>query len=894
MIISGNVCDISGETVPEVPGDEGTDTPSVPDRTTALCRGLNLVLKHHGCRLFVRREIIEQIESFLNSSFSEEVWLKRSKYLLAFPNAKYLKNDLPTPPDVPFRFSGCARRWVKNRLNAFCRKNSHLWYSWFQGKRCSLPASDDFVEKTYEEHFISLTKEDPGNEFAIDAMFSDPTFFKVLKKVRRSIDNDLNGRIDSLIDVSLTSSSSACFENPRKFGGQLGELRTITGLDVHRDRRGRYSPRKIKIKDNEKNKIVLGDGTVVEKPNPQCSRLSDHFCSCGSLVYERPDGLRVFAKGGGLCAEQQDWDEFQKLASGLLWSTSHFKSFSGFYSDLYMMIESPTLYSAGRTYFNHVTEVRMPYGYEEWDDLRHLSRCLDLSRPCSCTIQAVLEPFKVRVISKGNALDYYSCRPLQRSLWGAIKEIPCFRLVGRPFLPSDILDLREKSLPDWEWFSIDYSAATDGLSWKFTSRILRFLLANQPRRVLDLALRVLGPHNLFYPSRNECGGPQGIFRGLQRNGQLMGSILSFPLLCLANLATYLVTMRLEQQDWSYLEILNHVLVNGDDMVYSGPVDLWTRHVRVASDIGLQMSQGKAYHHRTYLNINSTAVHCNLGIKDLPYEIPYLNCGLYFGLHKVQRSDTANDNHSGDKGLFANANTLVRGSLPGKEIEVLKHYLSLHQKEMTEQSSAKLLLPEGGVRSFCRNWFLPISCGGMGIIPPKGWRFLIRPIDRRVVKNLLNEGVPSKATQRPLPGYEVKELSSEAIVPWKKREVVWSDGEMVQFEEVTSFRVPINSRARKSRCHLPILTFSRNQTTSFSRVVKDRVSLGKRYCPNYRELPLGVAGPLSYNPLDWENLPWTTDELVSELEGSEGCLDSSQELFRMIFPEFPLERLSNFF
>lgn len=771
-------------------GDTDLSTVSVPDRTTALCDGLEIILIHHGCSTVVRRCLIDQIMTYLNTSSCEEIWLKRSKYLLAFPNAKYLmknynrnknkrivtKSDLPQIPDLEFKFQGGPKKWVKNRLNAFSRKNSHLWFSWFQAKRNSLPASDDYVEKTYDDHFKQLTSEDPGNEFAIDAIFSDPTFERVLRKVRREVDSKLARNSLMIMDTDWTPSSSACFEQMRKTGGQMGELKKLTGL--------MSSVRVIKGAPKGSSEYYLDDDEEFLNPAPPpCLPGIDceEQCSC------------VPSEGMRRCESRREWYSYQKNISKWL-GTREFNNVLSHTTELYSMRYLSTTYHQRQRFSGVVFEVRVPTGYDLWADLEVHIKKYDYKSTCCCTIQAVLEPFKVRVISKGNALPYYACKPLQKALWESLKDIPCFRLIGRPLSPTDICDLTVKAEKTWEWFSIDYSAATDGLSWRYTSRILRFLLAHQPEETLGLALSVLGPHRLYYPDAG-CA----VYRGLQTNGQLMGSILSFPILSLANLGTYLVTMRHEQQGWTFKEIINHVLINGDDMVYAGPPELWSKHIQVANDVGLKMSIGKAYHHRTYLNINSTAVHYGLHLEsDLPFEIPYLNVGLFFGRHKVQ-SSVADDHHDEDKGLFANANTLLRGSLPGKGLDVLRQYIALHQKKMLKESEIMLIFPETRTSKIVsRNWFLPISSGGMGIEPPHGWKYYTTPDHRLITGNLIRQQGYPVATQRPIPGFEIEKLQSIGSVPWVKKRMVDED-ELIKAGLFGPPRLLIRSNHKVKKC-----------------------------------------------------------------------------------------------
>jgi hypothetical protein len=269
----------------------------------------------------------------------------------------------------------------------------------------------------------------------------------------------------------------------------------------------------------------------------------------------------------------------------------------------------------------------------------------------NCCVSGVLEPNKCRMISKGEAIPYQKMKPLQRALLKSIQRFSCFKLTGRPFCPTDLYPLVKKANSEHSWHSVDYSAATDCLSWKLSKAIFSKVIAFLPKDYRETALDVLGPHRLYYPSED---GP--IYRGDQQNGQLMGSVLSFPILCLANLALYLQCTRDWQKDWSHQERLDHVLVNGDDMLYTSPKyssngdNLWGRHVLYGRRVGLEMSIGKAYKHDVYCNINSTSVHFDLrklpppGIEnrslygkgtESPFQVNFLNVGLCLNKHKVQ-------------------------------------------------------------------------------------------------------------------------------------------------------------------------------------------------------------------------------------------------------------------
>jgi len=424
--------------------------------------------------------------------------------------------------------------------------------------------------------------------------------------------------------------------------------------------------------------------------------------------------------------------------------------------------------------YNVVVELRRPVGLDLWVDLDQKAE-FESSQTDSlvCCIQGVLEPFKVRVISKGEALPYYSSRYLQKILHSSLRKMPCFRLIGETFDSTYLLDLMRRAQVGDHWFSVDYSAATDGLSWKYTSRILRFILDHEDENIRRLALRVLGPHELYYPTE---AGPE--WRGTQTNGQLMGSILSFPILCLANLGVYLVTTRLLQQDWSHMARLRHVLVNGDDMVYAASPVLWERHIKIGRDVGLEMSVGKAYHHNSYLNINSTSVVYPIGGNSLPQQIDFLNVGLFFGVHKVQEKKkkekgrkVASMNRSIAKTVIGNANQILKGSLPGKECDLLGRFIYQNRDKILDETEATVIVQHGkkSVESkIHRNIFLPCSLGGMGILPPTGWKFSIKRIDQVLAYNLSKE-YPTLplTTQLPLPGVEPESVSGDKDAPHEK-------------------------------------------------------------------------------------------------------------------------------
>ena len=149
-------------------GSQGAQPEIVQKRTKEILKGLKTILWAHGAGSRIIKDAAQQCYEYLETgSPSESVWFKRAKYMLVLPMSLYLRrrstaNDLPKQPDgSSFKPTGPFGTWCRNRLRLFKASNTHLWYSWLQGKRCSLPVDPSVVEQTYKEHFESLTRADP-------------------------------------------------------------------------------------------------------------------------------------------------------------------------------------------------------------------------------------------------------------------------------------------------------------------------------------------------------------------------------------------------------------------------------------------------------------------------------------------------------------------------------------------------------------------------------------------------------------------------------------------------------------------------------------------------------------------------------------------------------------
>ncbi len=229
------------------------------------------------------------------------------------------------------------------------------------------------------------------------------------------------------------------------------------------------------------------------------------------------------------------------------------------------------------------------------------------------------EPLKVRVITAGPPLIYSALKPIQKWMWKTIKEIDVFSLVGTP-ISKEFIERKIGKLGAQNVFvSGDYKASTDNLhSWVsecLCRELIILLKENSPDvsedylcQLEDLMLKALTGHIIEDPTSSSNSKSYKA----QKEGQLMGSIISFPFLCLANAA--LCRFALEVSEGKTYKIIDSHLdghesiplgINGDDCVFQGHkdriFDLWQRITNFA---GLTSSVGKTFVSTEFLTMNS--------------------------------------------------------------------------------------------------------------------------------------------------------------------------------------------------------------------------------------------------------------------------------------------------
>jgi len=315
-----------------------------------------------------------------------------------------------------------------------------------------------------------------------------------------------------------------------------------------------------------------------------------------------------------------------------------------------------------------------------------------VDRPClQVMVHAVLEPLKVRLITKGEALYMYYARRAQRSMWQHLRTYPQFALIGEPLTVDHIRSLRRRTvlldLPFDQWVSGDYSAATDNLKIDATKLSFETFLNSvgatfRQRKYWRLVLYEQG---LNYPVWSE------LTAAMQTTGQLMGSVLSFPILCSCNLVAY--WMALERYLGREVGLRDlPVLINGDDILFMSNEDFYEVWKETVEQFGFILSPGKNYIHPHLICINST---CFWAAGGRYTPIPFLNVGLLNGQSKV-----ASRTQERVLPLWAVYNRMMAGA--SNPLRAHKRFLKLHKAELS------LLTHDGEF-----NLFIDPHYGGLG-------------------------------------------------------------------------------------------------------------------------------------------------------------------------------------
>jgi len=320
---------------------------------------------------------------------------------------------------------------------------------------------------------------------------------------------------------------------------------------------------------------------------------------------------------------------------------------------------------------------------------------------------ALAEALKIRVITLGEVDSYAALGPLQKWLWRVTKVDKRFA-VGGPITPEFVgkmLGELNEGVGE-RWCSGDYKAATDNLN-PYLAMIAVSAICDAggvPDDYRALFERALCGHQILVsaPKTPEVYLPQSA-------GQLMGSPVSFPILCIINFAVIWMAMD-EHGDLPFEEV--RTIINGDDCLFAARPSVYLRWERTAKLAGLTPSVGKSYWSDEIQVINSMLLdyserrpHSEVRGKKLicfitsPI-IPDLNLGLLFGVH---RDGSAADMSLSRAEFADDAGSRCRRLLVGADAEEAHCLVKLFCK-YNHNGDRKTNIP----------WFLPHQFGGLGL------------------------------------------------------------------------------------------------------------------------------------------------------------------------------------
>jgi len=256
------------------------------------------------------------------------------------------------------------------------------------------------------------------------------------------------------------------------------------------------------------------------------------------------------------------------------------------------------------------------------------------------------------------------------------------------------------------FLSVDYSDATNEMySWCSDACIDELILSLSLTVVEARLFRKLMTSHIIH--HNGQSRPQ-------TRGQLMGSIVSFPVLCIVNAAICRLALeisarwdnRVNNRDRKLFKdsfLLNELplAINGDDAIFRTTESGRYAWGTLASLCGMQPSPGKVYFSRSFLNINSTTFDYidrrPIGGYSDFRQVGFVNMGLLLGLKRSQISSSKTADYS----LHSIADKLISQApdLPGFRKRLLGQFIWKH----------RVLL-----KSLPIPWFLPPAFGGLGL------------------------------------------------------------------------------------------------------------------------------------------------------------------------------------
>jgi hypothetical protein len=199
----------------------------------------------------------------------------------------------------------------------------------------------------------------------------------------------------------------------------------------------------------------------------------------------------------------------------------------------------------------------------------------------------------------------------------------------------------------------DYESATDNFVNPHSSFILEEIFKNSSNIPLGIKTQALKSLTGFLSYKGT--------RTKQTAGQLMGNLLSFPLLCLTNFLAFKAVVKREVP----------LRINGDDIVFRATrkeCEAWFEGV---GQSGLVLSKGKTLVHERFFSLNSTFFEGRLGKKPSLVPVIRAKC-IYAPLEAGDGAALASRLHQAGRGFSGKIRGIIKG-----------HLLRFHRKAVAE-------------------------------------------------------------------------------------------------------------------------------------------------------------------------------------------------------------------
>jgi len=330
---------------------------------------------------------------------------------------------------------------------------------------------------------------------------------------------------------------------------------------------------------------------------------------------------------------------------------------------------------------------------------------------------ALPEALKVRVITKGPPIRGYVLKPLQKLLHGHLRKQAAFSLIGEPVSQQQVreklghLDTRKKFL------SGDYKEATDGLLSCCSNAAADVIFeccfrdddwlehADLKQKLHQLCREALTGHMILKPQK-ELRGEDAYLP--QVNGQLMGSIMSFPILCVVNAAICRKSLEMDASQMTNKRVrlrLNQceMMINGDDCVFAVTEFGHQVWLGLCRSFGMLPSVGKYYFQAEFLNINSTTYLYIPNETHLYEQVDYINFGILLNQKRSGGKKGPEDVFS-KYGAFCDSSKSLLTTVPLELRPFLYDTFVRDFGRLAKKLSLKL------------PWFVPRRYGGVGLMP----------------------------------------------------------------------------------------------------------------------------------------------------------------------------------